>query len=224
MRNMLGSSEGKSVAKCPYCDAELEGIPQRKKKCSLCNNYIYVRTSPGSKEKKLVTKEQAEDIDKEYKKLHFKNKWLSYLKTHGVKEEDFDKATEKLTEKFGETPSVKDIIWLLFNETISKLKDFDSLKMIYYEMALFLNEEKKDFSTVLQQSQKMDLLKYKQIGIKKVQILSAHNSCEACKKLNDKIFTVKDALEKMPLPCMNCKYILDDDSRGFCRCVFVPVF
>jgi mannitol/fructose-specific phosphotransferase system IIA component (Ntr-type) len=55
--------------KCPFCYVSLEKIPLKKKKCPHCGNYIYVRTEPTNRKKILVTKEQASQIDLEWKML-----------------------------------------------------------------------------------------------------------------------------------------------------------
>jgi len=61
--------------------------------------------------------------------------------------------------------------------------------------------------------------------IKKVQIFTQQeNSCEACRQLENKVFTIEEALEKMPIPCKECTQKLYDEKRGFCRCSYVAFF
>lgn len=172
----------------------------------------------------FVTKDEAKKIDLEWENFNFRNKWLSILSQYGITEKDFDIHKGKLSKKFGQEARNRDVIWSIFNELlIKKNKDLNSLKMIYYEMALFLNEEGKDCFAVLQQSHKMELMKFKQDGfVKKVRILTAgKDSCEACRQLENKVFTIEEALEKMPIPCKECTHKLYDEKRGFCRCCYV---
>jgi thioredoxin-related protein len=91
-------------------------------------------------------------------------------------------------------------------------------------MSLFLNDAGKDCFSTRQQVAKMELLTYKKSGvIDKVQILTCgKNSCEACQQLDRKVFTIEEALEKMPIPCKECTFILYDKTRGFCRCAYLP--
>ena len=98
--------------------------------------------------------------------------------------------------------------------------------MIYYEMALFLNKEGKDCFSVLQQSAKMNLMKFKQAGVvEKVRILTVgEDSCKACRLLENKVFTIEEALEKMPIPCKECTHKLYDEKKGFCRCSYLAEF
>ena len=200
---------------CPYCRKVLDIKPKRKKKCPFCNNDIYVRSKQKIFSSTLLNKEDAIAVD-----------WLKNLENFGIKDNDFINERRELSKKFGKKAKSTDVIWGLFNELIIlkiKTKDLNSLKMIYYDMALFLNKEGKDCFTVLQQSAKMDLMRFKQEGsIKKVQILTQQeNSCEACRQLENKVFTIEEALEKMPIPCKECTQKLYDEKRGFCRCSYV---
>jgi hypothetical protein len=150
-------------------------------------------------------------------------KWLNILYSYGINEKDISNTSQQLFKKFGKEPNDNDIIWSLFNQVVLKTRDYQTLKMIYYEMALFLNEEGKDFFHVLQQSKRMELIVYKQRGVKKVEILAASNSCEHCQKLNGKILTINEALEEMFIPCEECTHIISVAHRGFCRCCYVPI-
>ena len=204
----------KSEPICPHCGGVLEKKPQRKKKCPLCRNYIYIRTSPTNSDKVLVTEEGAKKID-----------WLKKLENYGITEKHFDDQKNKLSKQFGCVANNRDIIHTLFNKLILKNSDFHTLQMIYYEHALFLNEEGEDCFKILQLANKMDLLRYKQseIDIEKVKIISGEESCSFCQQLNGKIYSIEEALKTMPLPCKDCTFILYDDKRGFCRCTYAPM-
>jgi len=154
-----------------------------------------------------------------------KSKCLRSLESYGITEKDFDKTKKELSKQFGKEASDSDTAWKIFNILLMQnFRDFHKLKMLYYSMALFLNEEGKDHFAMSQQSRKMSIMKYRQDGdiIKGVEIL-AKNSCDECKKLNGKKFTFKEALEKMPIPCKDCTHKIYDKTRGFCRCGYVAV-
>lgn len=198
---------------CPHCGGVLEKKPQRKKKCPLCKNYIYVRTSSSTSDKVLVTEEEAKKID-----------WLKKLENYGISEKDFNDQKNKLSKQFGCVASNRDIIHTLFNKLILENSDFHTLQMIYYEHALFLNEEGEDCFKILQQANKMNLLRYKQSEkVEKVTIISGNDSCSSCQRLNGKIYSIEEALKLMPIPCKDCSFILNDDKRGFCRCIYAPM-
>lgn len=211
MVNVYNESE----ATCPYCKKILEQIPQRKKQCSFCKKYIYVRTISSTHKRIFVTEDDARKID-----------WLKRLGEYGVVEQDFEVSKAQLSDKFKQDPSNQDVFWSLFHQLIKKNRnDLQTLKRIYFEMALFLNEEGKDFFTVLQLSSKMVLMMYKKAGIDKVQILTCGTgSCEQCRLLQDKIYTIEEALEKMPVPCKDCMKKMNDKNQGFCKCCYVAYF
>ena len=200
---------------CPYCRKVLDRKPQRKSKCPFCNNYIYVRSKQKIFPSVLLNKEDAIAVD-----------WLRHLNNFGIKDIDFINERRGLSKKFGNEAKSTDVIWGLFNKLILKTKDLHSLKCIYYDMALFLNKEGKDCFSVLQQSAKMNLMKFKQAGVvEKVRILTVgEDSCEACRLLENKVFTIEEALEKMPIPCKECTHKLYDEKKGFCRCSYLAEF
>ena len=74
-------------------------------------------------------------------------------------------------------------------------------------------------------SRKCELLQYQQQGIKKVRIsTTGDRACENCKLLEGKVFSIEEALEKMPLPVKNCLHKLNPDApAGWCRCLYEPV-
>lgn len=199
----------KEKIKCPYCDEVLEKKPSRKVKCPFCKNYIYV------KQNKLMKKDEADALDEKHK---IKYKMVYF----GMSEKDYYFHKNKLAKKRGFEPEYFDIIWDLLNEKTMELandKNFNELSLLYYKMALFLNEEGKDFSHVLQQSRKTELENMKAMGIKKVEIMSI-GGCLSCKELNGKKFTIKEALDTMPIPNKNC---LNEKFNNFCRCIYQPI-
>lgn len=214
MNQPNSNTEKESEPICPYCQKVLEKKPQRKVKCAFCNQDIYVRSKQKIFSSDLLNKEDAIAVD-----------WLKNLENYGIKDRDFISEKRELSKKFGKEAQATDVIWGIFNELLLKTKDLHSLKMIYHDMALFLNQQEKDCFKVLQQSVKMELMKFKNEGfVKKVSILTAgKDSCEACQRLGNKVFTIKEALEKMPIPCKECTHTLYDEKQGFCRCCYVAV-
>jgi hypothetical protein len=53
----------KREAVCPNCEAELLKIPGSKTKCSFCQKYMYVRTDPRTKSRRLVVEAELEPIE-----------------------------------------------------------------------------------------------------------------------------------------------------------------
>lgn len=210
---------------CPYCNKFLKEKPKRKKKCPFCKNFIYVRTSPKNREKILLTEEGTKKIEEEWKKVHRKNKFLRKFKQYGITENDFKKHQISIVGKTNSDSNDFDIIKSIYNEVISKNNDYHTLKMIHYQMALYLNEEGKNHFRILQEASRMELLNFKQRGVNNVTIITAgEQSCQACQKQENKIFTIDDAIQKMPIPCKKCSYQLYKDRKGFCRCNYGVVY
>jgi hypothetical protein len=226
-RNVTYIQDTVSPHPCPYCHTTLEKAPLRKKKCPACNNYIYVRTLPHTKQRVLAT-DIASDIIEEYLEYHVSEdvdteKWMKKL---GIDRKEFEEQRVLLSKKFGSTASDQDTLWSIFNKSVlSKPNDFSYLKGLYYEMALFKNEIGKNPFNCLKQSARFDLLGYKKTPdgvIKGVEILTSSDSCEACSPLKGKFYTINEALKEMPIPNKNCVFC-DHGLRNFCRCEYLPV-
>ncbi|MDP2982416.1 MAG: hypothetical protein Q8O92_03700 [Candidatus Latescibacter sp.] len=227
--NQISENETDLKSICPYCKNILEQKPTRKKKCPFCNNFIYVRTLPTNKKKVLVTENDAKKIEMEWDKINYRKSIMQLLGNYGITEKEYDKRKKELTIKLTSEANDRDVIWSLFNELIMKKiknNELGELYIIYYQMALFCNRERRDCFHLLKSAAEMYLLHEKQSGItKKVKINTmGTNSCEACQKLNGKVFTIEEALEKMPIPCKECTHKQYDDERGFCRCQYTGVF
>lgn len=210
---------------CPYCQKELTQIPQRKKKCPFCKNYIFAKHRPNSKIKELVTEEEAKRIEIEWNKIHSHNALIRDLEDYGFTENDFNRRKEEKIKQMGKEPINGDVIWSLFIEklqNVMKSNKFDLLSGMYYNMSRFLIKEGRNPFETLKQFQKMKLLDYQQQGLKKVEILWSGNGCEACGKLDTKKYSIKKALEEMPLPNKDCSMDVFETGFSWCRCDYLP--
>jgi len=195
----------KKKIKCPYCQNILEKMPSRKTTCPFCKKHIYVKSG------KLLTEEEAKAIEQKWKFKHD-------LEKLGISEKEYNSHKEKLAEKFGFEPKFFDVAWDMLNIKaleLAKSRNFNNLGILYYEMALFLNEKGKDFFHILQQSSKAKLEHLKTMGVKKVEIMCGPKACPSCLKLDKKILAIEEALKIMPVPNKGCTNVLYDN---FCRC------
>ncbi|OGI15525.1 MAG: hypothetical protein A2Z52_00540 [Candidatus Moranbacteria bacterium RBG_19FT_COMBO_42_6] len=152
-------------------------------------------------------------------------KWIKKLQLYGISKNDFDNEKKILSNKFGKEIKDEDVIWNFFIKITLKTTDLQELKGLYYDKALFLNEEGKNCLVQLQQSAKCELMYLKQQGfVDKVKIFAAQDSCAECKKMDGKTFNINDALKIMPIPCKKCSYDLLGKGKGFCRCCYVAEF
>ena len=152
------------------------------------------------------------------------SKYKRNLESYGVGNKQFEGEQKKLSKRFNKEAPDTDTLWSLFNLLLIKYAgDYPKSKMIYYEMALFLDDEGRDSSQMGEASRKMALIDFKQAGIKKVKISSTTTSCKECKKQDRKVYDIDEALKKMPLPTKKCSHHLNNDKFGFCRCCWLSV-
>lgn len=211
-------------AECPYCHKLLEKIPTKKTKCLHCGQFIFVRTNPENKSRVVATETGVKKIDRQWSEIQFYKKWLENLAQFNVTEKDFQTKKEALTKKFGQEAKTRDVIWGIFNNLVASVNDLQQLKIIYYDMALFLNEEGRDCFHILEQCAELELRMVKQNGYSKVQISTSKNvSCKECQKQDGIILTIEEALKKMLLPCKKCSFRFKIDKKSFCRCMYLAV-
>jgi ribosomal protein S27AE len=175
---------------CPNCGNSLPKFPQARSKCKKCGNFYWAKKDPRDGVMKIVNSE----IAKEFEEIYFKIR------------------NEKL-----------EIEWLELNSKVIKLRkqsdpDWKELATIYRTLAH--HEKRKDITSeeLVEESFRCELRNYKKNGTKRVEILASDDSCSICKALNKKVYTVDQALEKMPLPVKN-----PDDPSHICRCCYLPV-
>jgi len=59
-----------SECTCPACGTKLDALPSRKTRCPSCAQFMYVRTAPADRRQYLVTEDEAEIIDREWRQYH----------------------------------------------------------------------------------------------------------------------------------------------------------
>lgn len=98
-----------------------------------------------------------------------------------------------------------------------RISDWFHAHQIYFRQALYLEKFKKDFSMSLRESHKCYIRALMAQGyIKKVQIMTVGNSCDICQNLHGRQYTLEEAFEHPPIPCVQC-------VNGFCRCIYTTV-
>jgi hypothetical protein len=180
---------------------------------------MYVRTLPITREQEVVTESRAKEIEAEWKAYYDQQKWLQSLEYYNITQKDFEQERDQLSKKFGREAGYRDAIWGIFNKlVVANSRDFQKLHALYYDMALFLDEDGRNFRSSLEKAAQYELLQCKQIGVRKVQIDSFGDSCEACHEQANKVYTVEDAFRIMPIPCKGCSNTMQSEHKGFCRC------
>lgn len=220
------SEETPGSSKCPYCEMELLPRPSQKKKCPYCGQQIIVRTHYKTKNKILLTVTQATQFDIEKEKYYALTSFLRGLADCGIERSSIDnlviKETRILTEKFGKEPSFADVVWGVSNQLIIKHPNLS--QGIHFQQAIFVHSEGKDPAKLLLIDLRNSLKEYqKSEVVKSIEIITAgEESCKYCRKLENKVFSIQEALNNDVLPCKECSFDKNAGGFGWCRCCYVP--
>ena len=211
-------------ATCPYCAAVLVKRPKRKSRCKACGNSILVKTLLDTRERVLVTEEQARSIEATWDAHYQRRVAEQAVQRYALSLEVFRARRAAYPDR-----ADRDLIWSMFNESIEALirsGDFGALKSRYYEMALFCAQDNRSFTHLLEKSHEMELRSYLESGVvQNVEVQSAGhgNSCSACLRLHGTVFRIAEALQIKPLPCSECTTDVVGTKAGFCRCCYIAV-
>lgn len=223
---------------CPHCKTKISDPPKKKRKCASCGQFMCVRKLPSGRiglfteeqakslcsrtlpsgERVLVTQQVAADIDKQWEQEYEKRRAEWWLKELKFSVQDYQKLCEQITSQ-GKSLRWRDVIWSMCNSRVQSLiasKSYWEMKLLYYDMARFCNEEKKDCSHLLREAARAELLNYQQSGVTVVEVIAG--DCKTCKRLDGKKYKIAVALKSMPLPPANCTCKMkEDDDHVFCK-------
>lgn len=125
---------------CPHCGQFLNKRPTRKTACPYCKKFIFVRTRPIDRQSVLVTEEQAKLLQ---------NEWESFPRARispHLDYQEMEKCRERLSKKFGKSPSDMDGAWAYLNqETMrhAKQRDWGLYRNTRLSMAAILEKDEK---------------------------------------------------------------------------------
>jgi rubrerythrin len=206
--------------KCPYCNSLIEKELKGKFKCPSCKEEIYLERKEG-KIIKLITKSDYEALQLRKKEQSAKNKYFRFFDSLEIPKGYLEKRRTEWIRKTNLTLNYDDLIWSISNEILleyAKQKKFQEMSDLYLSMAHLQKECNKEFFYLLQEARKMELygIKKELKGFKyKVVIVATYNRyCKDCQEQDGKMFTMEEALKKMPIPVKNCT------NEGFCMCCY----
>jgi hypothetical protein len=219
---MESKGDGFAGLKCTGCDNTFQSAPKTRVKCPKCNTMNIVRVDPDNRAKVLVDENKIVQFKSYCDKIYLYRKHERIL----LQQYEFPaKQYDALRNKNGKYKL--DNIWAGFNWLLDKFMkkgDLQELKLIYYQMAIMLHDEEKDPTECLKASSKMSLQEMKNNGVvDTVTVLANSDSCESCRALVDKKYSLQEALDILPVPNSSCTHDLKQ-GNGFCRCILVPVF
>ncbi len=212
---------------CPTCNSPLNKIPQRKMKCPSCGADIHVKRAPGEEAKRLVTAEQAQDIEAQWETIRGRDEQLHVLQEFGINTQEYDRAKATLG-SHGFAAGSDSLEWktgyFLLNEVASKATDLHQRKMAFDQLAFMCMKKGLAFRDYLARAREVELLGYKAtdgsvVGIE-IRNGEQHGVCQACQNNAGKRFTLDEAIQEAPLPCEACTCPGPLKTNGFCRCYY----
>ena len=130
---------------CPYCLKHLVKKPSRKAKCPFCKQFIFVRTRPLDRERVLVTKDQATEIE---------NQWASFQRSYiydDVDPKEIEEVKANYYSRHGATLSDYDAKWSILNSQLlmhSKNSDWGLYRNTRLSMASVMEHEGKVLDSI----------------------------------------------------------------------------
>jgi len=219
-------------AVCPHCSAAFDKFPARKRKCPQCEKAVVIWRDTETRQRTLVTEAEAAELDAERSvrkqaeaEAAAPGKFLRRIRREIA---CGDLSGAEILQHREKTGSEGDATWALYQVALDremKKGDFDSLGMLYFSMAHFLDNEQRDFRPLLLEANRCQIRSFQQQErespglLRGVEICTG--GCDACQRLNGRRFTFGDALRMNPLPCAGCTTRMDSEQAGFCRCCYV---
>jgi hypothetical protein len=214
---------------CPYCAYEFERMPTRKRRCPECQNTIMRYRDPETGAVTLMMEAQYQGFvaDESRKKSEEREqrhsgarirRWKRLLSdSFGYSSVRFDRAQERAM-----LPA--DGVWRSFNELVSELSDNHEFESLYYQMALFLSEERKgkdeDVIRLLREANRFRLLELKALGVVTRVSIHSDKGCAGCTAMEGAVYTIEEALSQAPVPNPNCTHKFNESGAHFCRCMY----
>jgi hypothetical protein len=209
----------KHQKKCPYCNAAISGNSIKSSFCPVCSNFYYVLKTWN----KITYLQEQEVLNNlpQHRSSALDKKFQLLFETIGLSKEEYKRRRKLWEKEYQGQNNIEDFIWHLFDILEIELTNKGQKQLLekyYYAKALFLETQEKDCHELLKQMSYMKLLLEKESGLSiKVKILTAGDStCAYCKSLEGKVFSIEEALEKMPLPNPKCK-----NGYRMCRCKYI---
>jgi rubredoxin len=190
---------------CPHCGCKFAEMPASKRKCPECKKEVIVRSR--NKIKTLMTSEEALQFDTEKKETARRKNLAGYLHMANLEFKSLDDIKGRLDKSSGSKWRYDDVVWKVLNEAVIEglaTKNYAGLQYVYFAMTHFLRDEGKDFFDTWQEMHRMQLMEYLQENSDYSVRVSTSCECPQCSAVKDKVFKVREALEKMPFPVKDC--------------------
>ncbi len=204
-----------ATATCPYCAAELEKVPQRKSKCPICGQPIYVKATPEDRQKRLMTESQAADAEARWERRSIIQHALGIASSLG-----FD--AKSVERDLAAAADVSKAIENLCLDAATNGKDRYVRRLACFQLAIINAAQGSDsFLLFLEQTRVHELAELKDRGIRRVEVRPGDLSKEICRRARARsAMDIDEALRSPPIPNPMCPRGMGKIERGFCICYF----
>lgn len=207
--------------KCPYCNAVVDKEPKGKFKCPSCGNEIHIQKT--GEKIRLLTKDQRIKLNAERAERAAENRYFNFFDGISVSREYLEQKRSEFYKLMGNKANYPDLTLSVAHVLLQKFMRSGRYKdnaQIYFRMARMYQQEGRDFIMLLEEGYRMELYviekQMKELGFpyEIVIITRGLDACPVCGEYKGKRFTLKQALEEMPLPVKGCTNELG------CRCFY----
>ena len=210
---------------CPYCAARLDPLPKAKKRCPACGQPIYVRSGPDGFTYLLQTADLPV-LEAAWAEQRQSEAYVTRGTAAGL---DFVTLEAELQAK-NAGYTTRDVYWSGMNKLVLgalKRADWQSAKMIYFQMALMAWDESDEDAAperALQLQRSSDLMELQGLlgaaavtrnGVPDVRVGIMGCDCETCQAGPHEALWARDELATSHIPHTGCR------KDGWCACEYV---
>ena len=181
-----------SAPVCPSCGGHLSKMPQRKTKCSACGEFMYVKSTPDNREKRLMNKAQADVAEDAWTQRGALNKLLEQARMVGVDEE---KAQAAFEDAGGNLKRAANVLF----KPLALARNRDALLIMAHDV----EEDQASKKMWMRLFVALDLKRVRDAGFSSAQLQGGGmHLCPVCRNLEGKIVsTDTSAMEIIPANC-----------------------
>ena len=207
---------------CPYCNEELIKFPSKKVKCKKCGKSIFIKQRPVETEKKIVTKEIANEIEMEWRGFFLKKakEKDGIINKYKINDKEFLERYDKLNDLYGRRPKLKEIESMILIDCVSVFNEYKDLKRIYLDEAIDNSNNGKDPFEYLKKARICELYELKKAGVDSIQIICFKDRCKFYKSVHKKEYNIYDAIKFMPIPKKECTIGKNGKCYAFWNAIF----
>lgn len=187
--------------KCPNCRMALEKMPSRKMRCKACGNFIYIKSTPRNRTKRLMTEAQAADAEAQWQAHGERARITGDMRALGLAPCLDAVVSRAAMARLALDPSSVDSHQRKMAATMLSSPRHSS------------DMESRERWALLAATEELERLR--RHGAQ-AEILAGPTPCPSCRALRGAIWQIDDALRRMPLPNTRCELFL----RGGGCCAF----